>query len=114
MNLAGLNEEILYAGAAKIGAMASAFEGQVAQNPQEYWVLQPNLVYQNVPNGGPPFQIHDSVFTKWLQNTRTQCPVILRHVLNFFRQWVCFDPFRINQFQKISCNHFCEVTQPLT
>jgi hypothetical protein len=94
MDLAELSEEILYANVAKIGAMANAFEGQIAQNPQEYWVLQPNLVYQDVSNGGPPFQIQDSVFAIWLQNTKTQCPVILRHILNFFRQWVCFDPSR--------------------
>jgi hypothetical protein len=94
MDLADLNEEILYAGVGKIGEMATAFEGQIAQNPQEYWVLQPDLVYQDVSNGGPPFQIQDSVFAIWLQNTKTQCPVILRHILNFFRQWVCFDPSR--------------------
>jgi hypothetical protein len=94
MDLADLNEEILYAGVGKIGEMANAFEGQIVQNPQEYWVLQPDLVYQDVSNGGPPFQIQDSVFARWLQNTKTQCPVILRHILNFFRQWVCFDPNR--------------------
>jgi hypothetical protein len=100
MDLADLNEEILYAGVGKIGEMATAFAGQVAQNPQEYWVLQPDFVYQDVSNGGPPFQIQDSVFARWLQNTKTQCPVILRHILNFFRQWVYFDPSRSQPVSK--------------
>jgi len=60
-----------------------------------------NLVtYQNVANGGPPFQIDGSVLTQWLQCTRTQCPVILRHVLNFFQSWVCFDPNRSQPVSK--------------
>jgi hypothetical protein len=63
-------------------------------------------VYPNVANGVPPFQIHDSVFTRWLQNTKTQCPVILRHSLNFSRQYVCFDPSRNQPVPK-------EIVQPL-
>jgi len=100
MELAGLDEEILFAGVAKIGTMANAFERQVKNNPQEYCVLQPCVTYQNVANGGPPFQIDGRVLTKWLQCTRTQCPVILRHVLNFFQSWVCFDPNRSQPVSK--------------
>jgi hypothetical protein len=106
MDLADMGEEILYASVGKIGELARAFEGQVARNPQEYWILQPNLVYSNVANGVPPFQIDDSVLARWLHNTKTQCPIILRHLLNFLRQYVCFDPNRNQPVPK-------EIVQPL-
>jgi hypothetical protein len=71
MDLAELQDEILYANVAKIVTMANDFEGQVIQNPQGCWVLQPDMVYHNVLKGGPPFRIQESEFVRWLQNTRT-------------------------------------------
>ena len=86
-----MDEEFLFAGVAKIGAMAHTFRNLVACRPQEYFVLRPCATYSNVKNGRPPFQIKDGTFVEWLKVTKAQCPVILRHVLNFFRPWVSFD-----------------------
>jgi hypothetical protein len=89
--LTNMDEEILFAGVAKIGTMANTFRSLVAGNSQEYFILRPCAIYPEVTNGGPSFQIDDRTLTEWLKVTKLQCPVILRHLLNFFRQWVTFD-----------------------
>ena len=72
MELSGnMDEEILFASVAKIGAMANTFRNQVVCYPQDYFVLRPCVTYPNVANGGPPFQIDGETFAKWLQNTKT-------------------------------------------
>ena len=60
--LTNMDEEILFAGVAKISEMANTFRNLVACHPQEYFVLRPCATHPNVANGGPPFQINGETF----------------------------------------------------
>ena len=89
--LSNVDEEILFASITKIDEMATNFRNLVTRQPRDYFVLRPCATYPSVTNGGPPFQIGGEVFDKWLMVTRTKCPLVLRHVMNFFRPWVGLD-----------------------
>jgi hypothetical protein len=62
-----------------------------------------------VTNGGPPFQIDSQAFAEWLKVTKSHCPVILRHLMNFLQQWVIFDPSRTQPAPKTRIQPFLRI-----
>ena len=86
--LSNVDEEILFTSVAKIGEMSATFKKLARDQPQDYFVLRPHAVHLNVTNGGPSFHFDDKTFDKWLVNTRSKCPLLLRHIMNFFRPLV--------------------------
>ena len=66
MDLQGaLDGSILFADLAKIRKMASEFRELETQNPQRYFPLPVCDTFESVKNGGPPFQVDNSIFAEW-------------------------------------------------
>jgi hypothetical protein len=71
--------------------MASAFRELGTQDPQRYFQVQHCATFDDVKNGGPPFQIDGNLFANWYEETMTRCPVMLRHLMSFLQSKVAYD-----------------------
>jgi hypothetical protein len=95
MEISGvIDERILFADFSRIRKMAGDYRELVKQQPERYVQLRHCATFDDVKNGGPPFQIDGDLYATWYQETSTRCPVMLRYLMAFFQQRVAYNKDR--------------------
>ena len=80
--------------------MAGDYRELGKQEPGRYFQLRYCATFDDVKNGGPPFQIDGDLFAKWYKETATRCPVMLRHLMAFLQPRVAYDKDRTSPVPK--------------
>ena len=106
-----VDESVLFADFSRIREMAGDYREWAKHKPDRYVQLRPCATFDDVKNGGPPFQIDGDLYARWCQETATRCPVMVRCLMAFFQERVAYHKDQTSPSQRVKFSHTCAITQ---